>query len=252
MFALGTGFPFLHYYNNLNYGESLTPDSTSFAFVFFVPILLSCAAPLFIGSEYSDGTMRNKLIVGHKRYNIYLSEQFVCTAAGFMLCLAYIVPHTALSLILLGKFESAPDKLAAYVGVSCALIIALNAVFTAFSMLCRYKAYSTAVCILLVFALLFVGIGITSALNEPEYYVGYTYTENGITTSEEAEPNPNYLSGTKREIYEFLNDFTSGGQMLKLAGMNSEKPAVLALYDGLITLAATVLGVILFRRKDLK
>ncbi len=40
--------------------------------------------------------------------------------------------------------------------------------------------------------------------------------------------------------------------MLKLAGMNSEKPAVLALYDGLITLAATVLGVILFRRKDLK
>lgn len=110
VFALGTGFPFLHYYNNLNYGESLTPDSTSFAFVFFVPILLSCAAPLFIGSEYSDGTMRNKLIVGHKRYNIYLSEQFVCTAAGFMLCLAYIVPHTVLSLILLGKFESAPTS----------------------------------------------------------------------------------------------------------------------------------------------
>ncbi len=47
MFALGTGFPFLHYYNNLNYGESLTPDSTSFAFVFCADIAFLCGAAFY-------------------------------------------------------------------------------------------------------------------------------------------------------------------------------------------------------------
>lgn len=73
-----------------------------------------------------------------------------------------------------------------------------------------------------------------------------------MTVTEEAERNPHYLSGTKREIVEFLNAFIPGGQALKLANMNAEKPAMLALYDGLILLAATGCGIAVFRKKDLK
>ena len=45
--------------------------------------------------------------------------------------------------------------------------------------------------------MLFAGVYITSALNEPEYYQGFSYTENDVTASEEMERNPNYLSGGK-------------------------------------------------------
>ena len=33
---------------------------------------------LFIGSEYSDGTIRNKIIVGHSRIRIYLANLIRC------------------------------------------------------------------------------------------------------------------------------------------------------------------------------
>lgn len=71
----------------------------------------------------------------------------------------------------------------------------------------QHKVYTAALCILLAFALLFAGVYITSALNEPEYYQGFSYTENDVTASEEIERNPNYLSGAKRQVYEFMYDF---------------------------------------------
>ena len=252
MFLAGTGLPLIHYFDNLKNGESWTADSTCFAYAFPVPILLSLVTALFVGTGYSDGTMRNKLIVGHKRHCIYLSNLIVCITAGFSLCLSYLVPHTCLGLLLLGNFETGAAKLFVYIGLNFALTAAFATLFVLISMLCNNKAYSTAGCILLVFALLFAGIRITSALNEPEYYSGYSYTENGSTITEEAERNPNYLRGTKRQIYEFLNDFVPGGQVIKLANMNSEKPAMPALYDGIILLAATGFGLAFFRRKDLK
>ena len=119
-------------------------------------------------------------------------------------------------------------------------------------MLCPNKAYTAAICILLAFALLFAGVYITSALNEPEYYQGFSYTENGVTVSDEMERNPNYLSGAKRRAYEFMYDFVPGGQALQLANMRAEKPGMLALYDGIILIISSAVGIIIFRRKDLK
>lgn len=252
MLLVGAALPLIHYLDNLHNGESWTPDSTCFAYAFLAPILLSLVTALFIGSEYSDGTIRNKIIVGHRRPAVYCANFIVCAAAGAGLCLSYLASHTLLSLALLGNFTAAAETILLYIGLHFAMIFAFAALYTLLAMLCQNKAYATAGCILLVFALLFAGIRITSALNEPEYYSGYSYTENGVTTSEEAERNPNYLAGTKRQIYEFMQDFISGGQVLQLANMNADKPAMLALYDGIILLAATGLGVTFFRRKDLK
>lgn len=252
MLLMGLLLPFVHFLDNTNNGESWTPDSTAFVFAFLAPILLSLVTALFIGSEYSDGTMRNKRIVGHRRWHIYLANFAVCAAAGLLLCATYILPHAVLGVLLLGGFETAPAALLLYTGLNFALVAAFAALYVLIAMLCQNKAYATAGCILLVFALLFAGIRITSALSEPEYYSGYSYTENGVTTTEKPMRNANYLSGTKRQVYEFLYDFTPGGQAIQLANMQAAKPAALALYDGSILLAATGLGLALFRRKDLK
>lgn len=107
MFLLGTALPVIHFFDHISSGEKWTPDASCFVFVVFVPILLSLVTALFVGSEYSDGTMRNKLIVGHKRHHIYLSALIVCSTAGILLCAAYLLPHTCFGLLLLGKFDSA-------------------------------------------------------------------------------------------------------------------------------------------------
>ena len=136
--------------------------------------------------------------------------------------------------------------------IMMALVAAFASLYTLLAMLCRNKAYTVAGCILLAFALMFLGIRIISALNEPEYYAAYSYTENGVTHEEAETKNPNYLFGTKREIYEFLKDFTPGSQVIQLSNMNTDKPLQLALYDSIIVIAATGCGVLIFRRKDLK
>ena len=43
----------------------------------------------------------------------------------------------------------------------------------------------------------------------------------------------NSLSGIKREIYEFLNDFLPGGQAIQIADMSSKHPWKLVLYSSI-------------------
>lgn len=252
MFVMGTALQIMHYIDNVKNNENWTPDATCFVFAVFVPILLSLITALFIGSDYSDGTMRNKLIVGHKRHCIYLANLIVITAAGILMSISYILQHTVLGFLLFGGFVTQPSVLLLYTGVNFALMIAYSSLFVLTSMLSQSKANTTAVCILLAFVLLFVGVYLTSALNEPEYYSGYVFTADGVTTSEDSEKNPNYVGGKKREVYEFLQEFTPGGQELLSSNMIAGNPAMLALYDGIILLVSTGVGIALFRRKDLK
>ena len=216
------------------------------------PILTSVLVALFVGSDYSGGTLRNKLIAGHRRGNIYLANLITCCCAGIILTIAFVVPQGALGLLLGEQIQSAPAKLLMYVALSLALMFAFTALFTLIAMLCQNKSYTVAGCILLVFVLLFFGVYITSALNEPEYLAGYSYTENGVTVEKLETKNTNYVSGTKRQVYEFMQDITPGGQMLQISDMDAEEPAMLALYDGIILLAVTGVGTVFFRRKDLK
>ena len=227
-------------------------DFSLLTYVTLAPILNSVFTSLFVGSEYSGGTLRNKLIAGHRRGCIYLANLITCCCAGIILCIAFAVPQGVLGLILGGQIQSAPMMLLMFAGLSLALMIAFTSLFTLIAMLCQSKSHKAAGCILLTFVLIFLGVYITSALNEPEYLASYSYTENGVTVEEPETKNPNYVSGAKRQVYEFLQDFMPGGQVLQINDMSSENPAALAMYDGIILLAATGIGLMFFRRRDLK
>lgn len=252
MLLAGAGLPVLHFADNQKNAAGWLPDASCFSYAFLVPILQSALTALYIGCEYSDGTMRNKCTVGHRRGSIYLANLMVCMTMGAVLCAAYLIPHTGMALMLLGKFESAPQTILLYIVLNLVLMLAFSSIDTLVAMLCQNKAYSTAACILLAFALLFWGIRITSALHEPEYYSAYSYTENGVTVEAPEERNPNYLTGAKRQVYEFLYDFTPGGQVLQLASQSTEHPSRLALYSGVLIVLTTCGGILAFRRKDLK
>lgn len=249
---LGVLFPVLHYMDNIDEKSGWTMDATIFVYALIVPLMVSLLAALFIGSEYSDGTMRNKLIVGHVRRKIYVAGLIANMEAAFLLCFSFLLSHICVGVPLLGWFVSDMKKVMVYFLVILAMVAACTAIFTLITMLNSNKAYSVAECILIIFMLLFVGIRITAALNEPEIYDAYSYMSEGVTVQEDATPNPNYVSGTKRQIYLFLNEFLPGGQMLRLANMNAEHPVRYVIYDAVIFSLATGGGIFIFRKKDLK
>ena len=233
-------------------GEIWVMDYTIFIYVILAPIVNAVLTALFIGNDYSSGTMRNKRIVGHRRGIIYLANLLVCVCAGICLCLAFALPQAAAGLLLKSELNAAPATLLLYVGLSFALMIAFTALFTLIAMLCQNKSHTMAGCILLTFALLFAGVYISSTLEELEYLAAYSYTENGVTVEEPEQRNPYYITGMKRQVYEFLQDLTPGGQVIQISEMGVKKPAMLAIYDGLILLLVTGFGLVFFRREDLK
>ena len=233
-------------------GEIWVMDYTIFIYVILAPIVNAVLTALFIGNDYSSGTMRNKRIAGHRRGIIYLANLLVCICAGICLCLAFALPQAAAGLLLKGELNAAPTTILPYIGLSFALMIAFTALFTLIAMLCQNKSHTTAGCILLTFALLFAGVYISSTLEEPEYLAAYSYTENGVTVEEPEQRNPYYITGMKRQVYEFLQDLTPGGQVIQISEMGVKKPAMLAIYDGLILLLVTGFGLVFFRREDLK
>ena len=73
MLCLGIFSNILYYKQNIQYPEyTITLDMGFFTPAMFIGIIASVFCSLFIGTEYSDGTIRNKISVGHSRTIIYL------------------------------------------------------------------------------------------------------------------------------------------------------------------------------------
>lgn len=209
----------------------------------------------FIGREYSDGTIRNKLIVGHSRGSIYLSNFVICAAAHIMgLFVAFIIT-LVVGIPLLGTSFSVWEILIFCFSVVIASV-ALDAIFLLISMLISSKSAQTAVLILGSFIMLFVTIYINESLSAPEYYSDYVIstTIDGETVIEEGNQikNPFYLTGNKRKVYEFFDEFLPVSQLYLMANGVPRDLTKCAIYDIIILIAVTEAGVLLFCKKDIK
>lgn len=76
-------------------------------------------------------------------------------------------------------------------------------------------------------------------------------TANGMEMSEPA-PNPNYVRGVTRMIYEFITDFLPAGQGLQMWQLEIRNSVRMLMSSIAITVLTTSCGIIVFKRKDLK
>lgn len=200
MVFFGASMAVINAVNISREGTVWVMDFSLLTYVTLAPILNSILVALFVGSDYFGGTLRNKLIARHRRGHIYLANLLTCCCAGIILCLTFVIPQGVLGLLLGGQIQSTPTKLLMYGSLSLALMVAFTALFTLIAMLCQNKSHTVAGCVLLAFILIFLGVYITSALNEPEYLAGYSYAENGVTVEEPEAKNPNYISGRSMNL----------------------------------------------------
>ncbi len=253
MAFLGVSIAISAYSDYSLFGLKSSLGGALFAYGQFIGILSSTFSSLFLGTEYSDGTIRNKLIAGHKRITVYLSGLVLNLAAALLIILSFQLSLFLAGVSLLGIefFSMGTCSLVSNLVSGLALSAAYCAVFTFISMLCQKRAVSAVIGILTSFILLFLGAYIMSSLSQPEYWDGYTLTsDTGEVVEMEPEPNPHYLRGAKRELYTFLFDFLPGSQSLRLseAGLYGWQPPV---YSLIITVFFSGTGILLFKKKDL-
>lgn len=254
MLAMGAYAPIRTYQNGIAYKFSPLIDGEIFGSAPFICMVAAVFISLYLGVDYSDGTIRNKMMVGRTRSEIYMANWVVCVTGSLLLCLAYTVPATALSLLLLG-----PALESASAFVTAALLTALvaavvSSIYVLVSMLCQNKAITAVGCLVIAIALFIAAMMIINALSEPPTLAGMvTFSaEEGMQISDESVPNPAYLTGTKRAVYEFFNDFLPVNQGIQCNSLKIASPLRFALCGLGIILASISGGLWLFSRKDLK
>ena len=65
-------------YTELGLEHSIALDSVFYGLVPVLGVMCAAFVSLFIGTEHSDGVMRNMLVVGRARWEIYLANYAVC------------------------------------------------------------------------------------------------------------------------------------------------------------------------------
>ena len=228
-------------------------DQFLFSFVGLIGILLAAFVGLFLGTEYSDGVLRSKLIVGHSRSAVYLSNLSAALTASFLMCLTYVAVILAVSIPVYGPPTTEPLVLLRRLADVLAMCLAYCALFTLVAMNWNSKALSTVACVLGLLALFWVTSNMRNQLMQPEFYANVVF-DDALQDWVESElrPNPNYVSGPLRTVYRFFCDVLPTGQSMQLTGDAADRSSLLAVYSLAVTAVSTGLGLLLFRRKDIK
>lgn len=250
MFGAGVFFPVMRYIDMQKSGYINNIDNGFFACALFIGVVMAVFCSLFIGTEYSDGTIRNKVVIGQKRTSIYLSNLIICALVSVVMCAAFFIAYLCIGIPLLRFFEMDIKQVLLFTLAVFVLAIAFASIFTLISMLNHNKAITAVVCILLAFLLLFAGAQFNKMLNEPETNMGLMMTDNGQEYQE--IPNPNYLEGGERKVVQFLYDFVPGGQALQCVSLEANNITVLPAYSLIIIVLTTGFGVFFFKKKELK
>ncbi len=221
-------------------------------FHFAVTIGAFCAlfSSMFLGTEYSDGTIRNKIVSGHTRTGIYIANLVTVFAATLLLMLVWLI-GALVAVPVLGVWKTSIPNLLAYLFIAVMFEAAFSAIFTFVCMQSTNKAATVVISVLLLFGLLAFASMAYNALHEPEMTSGVQITASGMEMSEPA-PNPHYIRGVTRTIYEFIVDFLPTGQGLKMWQLEINNPVRMLLSSVFIAVMTTLGGIFIFKRKDLK
>lgn len=240
------------YQMKVEYGYQIDIGEMLFSATLLLGIVASVFSGLFLGTEYSDGTMRNKLIVGHGRLSIYLSSLVVVTSAILVMFFSYFLVILGIGSILFGFTQVPIALLLLNSGSVVLLCLCYGALLTMLGMIVQNRAVGAVAAIIVCIVLLSAGAYCKARLSEPEYYDGYVFTSNEGTAAAQAQRNPNYLEGTKRERWQAALDINPAGQGFELMDFSAVYPIRLPFYSLAIAIMLTMLGIMIYRRRDSK
>lgn len=240
------------YLGQVEYGYVVKLDNFVFGYSLMIGIAAAVFCSLFLGTEYSDGAIRNKLIVGHTRTSIYLSMLITSIIAAVLMCLAFLVVVCAVGIPLVGFVKAGARLFAIILLDSLVMVCATCSILTMICMLTPNKAVAAIVCILLMIGLLLVAVDIMEKLTAPEFYPVIQMSETGELITDETVPNPNYLTDAVRPLYEYALDILPTGQAYQFAGMQAVHLWQMPLYSLAIVALTTGIGMFFFRKKDIK
>lgn len=216
----------------------------------FLSMFFASLVSLFLGSEYTDGGIRGKLIVGHTRGGVYFSNFLVCFTADLVLTAVFLLGQIP-CFVVIGAPAFGWGVFAAYILALVCHTAAFTAIFCAVSMHVTNRALAVIFCFAVWMVLILAASGINDRLLEPELTGGMVYI-NGEFVMADPEPNPLYVSGTARAVLERLLELLPSGPAILMTNATLEHPVRAAALMLVLTAVVNAVGMLAFRRKNLK
>lgn len=250
---------FIDFKNNPESYEGVSPlNDYIFSINMLIPIILSAVVPVFLGNDYKDGTIRNKLVTGHSRLKLYLSELIITVSLALIYLVAFFAVVLCVGMPLLGTSDLGFDVILKNYLVIIGAIVSFSAIFTFFGLVLNSKSTIIVFCMISTFIMLIVGVMIGSMLSEPERYVQPAMTVsdgNGGTRyiEEINEPNPNYVDGFKRDVLEVFDTVLPYDQVIRATNLDIEGyTLIMPACSAMLTLIFSGAGIMIFRKKNIK
>lgn len=236
-------------------------DGFVFNFAPYIAILSAVFITLFLGTEYSNKIIRNKLIVGHTRTNIYLADFITCFSGSVMVITLWFVGMTP-GVFLTDGFQMGFSGVMEYFFIA----VGFTAVFCSIFVLIGTLAPNKALAVVLVMAVWFALIFVANFVDEKMMNLNFEdiiIVENGKETISEEVRN-------RFIFYRMLMRINPAGQALFMAvaaygnlaysdgdfsfdlGPLYNSSLLDIVFSVVITIIITAVGIFFFRRKDLK
>lgn len=217
-------------------------------------LIMAVFAAMFIGTDYSQRAIVNKLAIGRSRAAVYFSNLTVCAAGSLLFNLSYAAGVTIMGLAFGGQTRFYDFYVCEFI-IIVAADIAMSALLTLLCILLNHKAVCIAAALLVFFITPFIAESVNQAVQEPEYNVQREWNEDKTSYSETKTKNENYISGAKRFFYVALNNVSPLGQYQQLKSGYIYDIFQYTSYPLLsfgLTAVSSAVGILVFRRKDIK
>lgn len=202
----------------------------------FYGVTTAALISLFVGEDFSDGFIRNKIIAGRSRYSIFVSNLIVSWLACIVIYLIVSL-FTAIIGSFLFEVNINIENFFQCLFLGIGMCIAYGCIYCSITMLCKTKATAAVLCMGLAFYLLFSCLHTNQIMVQPEF-------KNGVL-------NPMYVDGFAKNVYAVLHDLNPYGQASQLSAMDVFHPIRWIICDLVWVLAAGA-GCILFNRKNIQ
>lgn len=241
---------YTQYSDMKKYKEVVEVEQLMLNYSTIIGVVISIFVSLFLGIEYSDGGIRNKISIGHKRINIYLSNLIIIVITSLLSYLLFLMIITIIGIPLFGNITIPISSLFSLLGCIFITIVAYSSLYTFIAMMISNKTITAVISIMLAFGMM-MGALICFRVLDTQKYIQSASMVNGEMKFEEVL-NPKYPSETKKKVCQTLLDINPAGQMFQIVGRSAPNLKVLPLYSLGILFTFTSTGIVLFNKKELK
>lgn len=202
----------------------------------FYGMAVAALVSLFVGEDFSDGFIRNKIIAGRSRGSIFASNLIVSSFACVIIYFVITLFTTSVGCLFF-EIDVSLSRYLKYLIMGLGMCLAFSSIYCCITMVCGSKTTSAVLCMALSFFLLCACLHTNQIMVQPEI-------KNGL-------PNPAYVDGFAKVVYGILHDLNPSGQAAQLSTMDIFSPVRWILCDTFWILTAGV-GCALFNRKNIQ